>query len=124
MAKKINIEASGVKAEAELNGSITAEVIWKALPISGQVNLWGDEIYFSIPVKMGLEKGQGNVQLGDLGYWPTGAAFCIFFGETPVSRKGEIRPASPVTVFGKIIGDTVVFKKVSSGAEILISRTE
>lgn len=124
MTKKIMIKAGRIEAEAELNNSKTADVIWKALPIKGRANLWGDEIYFDIPVKIGLEKGQELVQIGDLGYWPTGMAFCIFFGETPVSRKGEIRPASAVTVFGKVSRDTTVFKSVTSGAEVLISKID
>jgi hypothetical protein len=123
MAKKIKIKVGQIEAEAELNDTKTAEAIWDALPIERPANLWGDEIYFAIPVKMGLEKGQEVVQIGDLGYWPTGAAFCIFFGETPMSRKGEIRPASAVTVLGKVTRDTAVFKKVSSGAKVLISNT-
>jgi hypothetical protein len=59
-----------------------------------------------------------------LGYWPDGNAFCIFFGPTPVSRGDEIRPASPVTVFGKVIGDATVFKKVAAGTEITIRSRE
>jgi hypothetical protein len=50
---------------------------------------------------MGLEKGQELVNTGDLGYWPPGKAFCIFFGPTQSAVEGEIRPASEVTVFGK-----------------------
>ncbi len=123
MAKKMMIRVGQIQAEAELNNTKTAEAIWEALPIEGRANLWGDEIYFAIPVKMELEKGQEVVQIGDLGYWPPGTAFCIFFGETPVSRRGEIRPASAVTVLGRVTSDTAVFKKVSSGAKVLISKT-
>ncbi len=124
MAKKITIKAGQIQAEAELNNTKTAQAIWEALPIERRANLWGDEIYFAVPVKMELEKGQEVVQIGDLGYWPPGTAFCIFFGETPVSRKGEIRPASAVTILGKVTSDTAVFKKVSSGANVLISKTD
>jgi hypothetical protein len=124
MAKKIMIKSGQIQAEAELNNTKTAQAVWEALPIETCANLWGDEIYFAIPVKMGLENGQEVVQIGDLGYWPSGTAFCIFFGETPVSRKGEIRPASAVTVLGKVTSDTAVFKKVSSGVKVLISKTD
>jgi hypothetical protein len=124
MAKKMMIRVGQIQVEAELNNTKTAEVIWEALPIEGRANLWGDEIYFAIPVKMGLEKGQEVVQIGDLGYWPPGTAFCIFFGETPVSHEGEIRPASAVTILGKVTSDAAVFKKVSSGANVLISKTD
>ncbi len=124
MGKKIRIIAGKVEAEAELNDTKTAQTIWEALPIEGRINLWGDEIYFSIPLSLGLEAGQELVSIGDLGYWPDGNAFCIFFGPTPVSRGDEIRPASPVTVFGKVIGDTTTFKKIAEGTEITIRSKE
>jgi uncharacterized protein len=124
MTKKIVIKIGPIEAEAELNNTRTAGAIWEALPIEKPANLWGDEIYFSIPVKAGLENGQEIVQTGDLGYWPPGTAFCIFFGQTPMSSEGEIRPASAVTVLGKITGDTEVFKKVASGAGVKITRKE
>ena len=122
MGRKIRIRAGTIEAAAELNDTRTAQAIWEALPIKGHVNLWGEEVYFSIPLSLELEAGQELVNVGDLGYWPQGNAFCIFFGPTPVSLGDEIRPASPVTVFGKVIGDATVFKQVASGVEITIRR--
>ena len=122
--KKIQIRAGAIETEAELNDTRTAQAIWEALPITGRANLWGNEIYFSIPVKLKLEAGQEVVNIGDLGYWPDGNAFCIFFGPTPVSQGDEIRPASPVTVFCKVIGDATVFKKVAPGTKITIRSRE
>jgi hypothetical protein len=122
--KKITITVEDIKMSAELNDSETARKIWEALPIEGSVNIWGDEIYFSISVNAGLENAKAVVSEGDLGYWPPGNAFCIFFGLTPASQGDEIRPASPVNIFGKIIGDPKVFKKVSSGAIIIIEKSE
>lgn len=118
MAKKIKIRVGGVEMEAGLNDSQTAEAIWKALPIKAQANTWGEEIYFSIPVKCEEEKAQEVVSLGDLGYWPPGTAFCIFFGRTPASQGEEIRPASPVNVVGKVLGNPKKFKHVRAGSEI------
>ena len=120
--RRIKITAGAVAANAVLNETVTADMIWDALPIEASANTWGDEIYFGIPVSAGEEAGQEVVDLGDLGYWPPGSAFCIFFGPTPMSRGDEIRPASPVTVVGKVRGDPTVFKQVSSGAPILIER--
>lgn len=122
--EKITITVKDVKMSAELNDSETAQKIWKALPIEGSVNTWGDEIYFSIPVNAGLENAKAVVSEGDLGYWPPGNAFCIFFGLTPASQGDEIRPASPVNIFGKVIGDPKAFKKVSSGAKIIVEKSE
>ena len=122
--KKITITVEDVKMDAELNDSETAQKIWEALPIEGRVNTWGDEIYFSIPVNTGLENAKAVVSEGDLGYWPPGNAFCIFFGPTPASQGDEIRPASPVNIFGMIIGDPKLFKKVRSGKKIIIEKVE
>jgi hypothetical protein len=124
MGNKIRITAGAIEAEAELNNTGTAQAIWQALPVKGRVSLWGDEIYFSIPVDLQLEAGQEVVSIGDLGYWPDGSAFCIFFGPTPASQRDEIRPASPVNVFGKIIGDATIFKKVAAGTRIAVRSRE
>ncbi len=122
--RKIEITAGDVQVQAELKETETAQAIWEALPITGRANIWGDEIYFSIPVRLGEEDPQAVVEMGDLGYWPPGSAFCIFFGPTPASRGDEIRPASPVNVFGKVIGDPKVFKKVKGGTEVVLERVE
>ena len=122
MGKRIRIKAGAIEAVAELNETKTAEAIWQALPIKGYGNRWGDEIYFSIPVSLEPEDAQELVSIGDLGYWPPGTAFCLFFGLTPMSKGQEVRPASPVNVFGKIIGDTSVLRQVASGTQITVDR--
>ena len=96
-------------------------MIWDALPIEASASTWGDEIYFGIPVAAGEEMGQEVVELGDLGYWPPGSAFCMFFGPTPMSRGDEIRPASPVTVNRTTcMAIPRHLKRVQSGAPVLI----
>jgi len=122
MERTIKIKAGDIEVAAELNSTKTAQAIWEALPIKGQANRWGDEIYFSIPLKLEEENAQELVGVGDLGYWPPGAALCLFFGPTPMSKGEEIRPASPVNVFGRIIGDASVLRQVASGTEITIER--
>jgi len=124
MAKRIKITAGEVEAFAELNSTNLAETIWEALPIEASASTWGDEIYFEIPVKAANEVPQETVEMGDLGYWPPGSAMCIFFGPTPMSRGDEIRPASPVTVWGKLEGDPTVFKSVAAGERVLVTRAE
>ncbi|MFQ5947045.1 MAG: cyclophilin-like fold protein [Anaerolineae bacterium] len=120
--RKIRIAVGSVEAQAELDGSKTAQAIWDALPLAAKAETWGDEIYFSIPVHLKEEAPKDVVGMGDLGYWPPGNAFCIFFGPTPASHGEEIRPASPVDVFGRIIGDPKIFKKVRAGATVRIER--
>lgn len=122
--RRIRITAGQVQAEAELNDTNTAQAIWDALPISASGGTWGDEIYFGIPVNVLLEQGQEVVELGDLGYWPPGHAFCIFYGPTPASRGKEIRPASAVTVVGRVLGDVTKFKGSRSGVAVRLERIE
>ena len=122
MARRILVKAGGVEVAAELKNTMTAQVVWEALPIKGYVNLWGDEIYFTVPIGLELENAQESVTIGDLGYWPQGPALCIFFGPTPISEGQEIRPASAVSVFGRVIGDTTVLRQVSSGTEIVLEK--
>jgi hypothetical protein len=120
MARVIRITAGAVSVEAALNDSATAAAIAAALPIEAKGETWGDEIYFDIGLTQPGESPQEVVALGDLGYWPPGRAFCIFFGPTPMSRGGEIRPASAVNVVGRIAGDPRVFTRVRAGTRVRI----
>jgi len=120
--RRIKITAGSVKADAVLDDSTTAQAVWDTLPLAIAGETWGDEIYFGIPVKAKPEAPRETVELGDLAYWPPGSAFCIFFGPTPMSRGAEIRPASAVNVFGRVVGDPKVFKKVAAGTTIRIER--
>jgi hypothetical protein len=120
MPHKIRITAGSVSVEAELNDSKTAAAIAAALPIQARGQTWGDEIYFDIGLALAAEGPREVVEMGDLGYWPPGQAFCIFFGPTPMSRGDEIRPASPVNVVGRVVSDPRSFKSVRSGARVTI----
>ena len=123
MKIKITTPSTGsVEATLTDENPATAKAVYDALPITGRANLWGDEIYFNIPVEADPENEKTVVELGDLAYWPPGSAFCIFFGLTPMSGGDEIRPASAVNVFGKIIGGPKVFKKVKGGETVTIEK--
>jgi hypothetical protein len=111
MPTNIVITAGSIRLEAELNDTFTAKAISNILPITAAANTWGDEIYFPMPITLELENGQEVVDLGDLGYWPPGGAFCIFYGPTPASQGDEIRPASAVTIIGKVQGDVTALKQ-------------
>ena len=124
MAKLI-IESGEIRLDAEFNDSETAMAVLDLLPITGTANVWGDEIYFSIPmhVEQSVDAKQ-EVEVGDLAFWPVGDAFCIFFGPTPVSTGDKPRAYSPVNVFGKILGDAGVLKKVSNGDQVRVFKGE
>ena len=124
MAHAIKIRVGEVELDAELNESETASKVLAELPIRSGFNTWGDEIYFQIPVTADPEDPQETVAVGDLGYWPPGKAFCIFYGPTPASEGDEIRPASPVNPIGRVLVGVEALKGVSRTDGILIEQGE
>lgn len=111
---KLKITVGDVSLSAMLNGSETAKAIFDTLPFESGYSMWGDEIYFPIPVELPLEDPKDVVEVGDLAFWPSGSCFCIFYGRTPASMGDKTMPASAVNVFGKIMGDLTVLKNISS----------
>ena len=122
---KITISAGDVSLTAELNDAPTARQIWEALPIEGTARTWGDEIYFEIPVMADQEPdARAEVEVGELGYWPVGHAFCIFFGPTPASTDERPQAYSPVNILGRVLGDATQFRAVQAGTQVQITRLE
>ncbi|MEM9027811.1 MAG: cyclophilin-like fold protein [Pseudomonadota bacterium] len=120
--RKISIRAADVVIEAVLRDTPTADAIWAALPITGRVNTWGDEIYFSIPVSCGREiDAKAVMEPGEIAYWPDGDAIAIGYGPTPISQGDEIRLASPSNVWADADGDVRAFADVPSGATVEVS---
>jgi len=119
----IKISTSNISLNTELNDSPTAKAIYEALPIESIAQRWGDEIYFSVPVKSELEpQARIDMAVGEIAYWPPGNAFCIFFGPTPASRSKQPRAASPVNPISKITGDAKQLRAVKDGDNIRIER--
>jgi hypothetical protein len=122
---RIVISSGDVSLAAELNDGPTARQIWEALPIDGRANIWGEEVYFDIPVVADQEPdARAEVEVGELGYWPVGHAFCIFFGPTPASVDDRPRAASPVNILGRVLGDATQFRAVRSGDGVRLERAE
>ena len=121
--KRISIKIDGNTYVAQLYDSPTAKIIYENLPISGHTTIWGEEIYFSIPVEIESEPdAREEVEVGELGFWPVGNAFCIFFGKTPVSTNDKPRAYSPVNVFGRITSDLSLLKTVPAGNEVIVEK--
>jgi hypothetical protein len=120
--KIITASAGTLTAELTDENPLTAEAIYDKLPIEGKANLWGDEIYFTIPVSMEAESPKPLVEVGDIAYWPPGKAICFFFGPTPASWDREIRPASPVNVFAHIENNARLLKLVHNGEKIRVEK--
>ncbi len=124
MPTDIVIIAGDQRLNGFLDDSPSARALADALPIDGHAQLWGDEIYFSVPQVVAEldESAAVVVNVGDLGYWPTGRALCIFFGLTPTSVPGEIRPASAVNRIGRVTDDPCCLKLVKEGAPVRVEK--
>lgn len=120
--RRIKITAGDVEVAAGLNDSPTANLVWAALPLKASGSVWGDEIYFRIPVQADEDNAVEVVDMGAVAYWPPGQALCLFFGRTPASMGDEIRAASGVNVLGAVEGDAAVLKSVRSGASIVVEK--
>jgi hypothetical protein len=91
--------------------------------MEGRANVWGDEIYFEIPVVAEqAPDARAEVEVGELGYWPVGHAFCVFFGPTPVSTDERPRAYSPVNILGQVLGDATQFRSVRNGELVRLRR--
>ena len=118
----IIITAGSVAIEAELNESATAHQVWEALPIEATASIWGDEVYFEIPVIAAqAPDARADLEVGELGYWPVGRAFCIFFGPTPASTGPRPRAYSPVNILGRVLGDATQLRAVRAGTRVQIA---
>lgn len=106
MKHLVLLDVAGSTITLELNDEFspkTVESFLESLPFTVNLNVWGEEIYSSSsPIKVPEENSKSPVELNDVAYWPTGKAICLFYGPTPIGKKGEITPASPVNVIGKI----------------------
>jgi len=129
MKKKILVSIPELEnITIELNDTIspkTCKSILDSLPFSVNAHLWGEEIYTDeSPISQAEENAKDLVDLNDVAYWPSGKAICLFFGSTPIGKKGEIKPYSPVNVVGKIIGsDKSVIKNFKEGTKITFQKS-
>ncbi len=125
MARHLTIRSEEAHLKVDLGGGRTAEEIWGCLPLEGSANLWGDEIYFEIPVSVEPEDGaRETVEVGDVCYWPQGEALCIFFGPTPASTDEKPRAASPVTIVGRVSEGLDDVERIESGETLRVEGVE
>lgn len=121
--RKVTMTIGDQTLEAELFDTPTADAIYEAAPFESSANTWGDEVYFSTPVKADLESDAREVmELGDMAYWPPANAIAIGYGRTPASQGDEIRLASACNVWGRALGDPKALKAVRGGASVKVEK--
>ena len=115
--RKLVITCRDFEVEVELLEKLcpnTCDAIWKALPFDTEVEIWKEEVYFEIPVKIPPENPTPKTTAGDVSYWPEGSGFCIFFGRS--------QPISPVNTFARIKSGVEKFKAARTGDRITVRR--
>ncbi|HEY3276555.1 MAG TPA: cyclophilin-like fold protein [Syntrophorhabdaceae bacterium] len=123
MTVPVTITIGKTSLRGELFDTACARSIAEILPIEKDINRWGDEFYFEIPISVGLDEGATTaVKVGDIGYWPPGAALAIFFGPTPLSTGEDPVPAGAVNMVGKILGRAEELRKEKGAAHIRIEK--
>jgi hypothetical protein len=122
MGLAVRISVGEVELEAELAETECARSIAEILPVTSPANLWGDEIFFEVPVVCNRdETATCDVDLGTIAYWPAGRAVCIFFGPTPMSTGRKPVPADRVNIIGHIVGDPLMLRRAKGASRITIS---
>ena len=123
--RTITITIGNISIRAELFDTPTADAIYAALPFDAGANTWGDEVYFSTPVHVGLEPDARDVvEAGELAFWVEGDSIAIGFGPTPISQGDEIRLAARTNIWEQALDDVYQLKSVSSGAAIHVQAGE
>tara|TARA_Y100001934_G_scaffold179193_1_gene211983 strand:+ start:1622 stop:1996 length:375 start_codon:yes stop_codon:yes gene_type:complete len=113
----------GTDYRGELNDSESAAAVAAALPLQGAASRWGDEYYWSIGIDADTaDDARATFGVGELGYWPPGDAFCIFFGQTPASSGDEPVMASAGNPIGWITDDVTALRGTAGGASIEVRR--
>lgn len=123
--RKLTVEIASIgPVEVVLTGENpgTAETVWANLPAESEASLWGDEIYFQMPFSHPAEDGREEVEVGDVAWWPSGSCLCIFFGPTPASDGDAPVAASPVNVFGRVLADPDLLRRVGHGDRIVVAQ--
>jgi hypothetical protein len=121
--RSIVITAGGVRLAATLRDTPTADAVWAALPLSATAQTWGEEVYFSVPVRAKLEADARDVmQPGEIAFWCEGSAIAIGYGRTPVSRGNEIRLVAPVNVWATAGGDVTALATVRAGVAVKVEK--
>lgn len=110
-----------ISLTAVLDDTPTSQKLIKVLPAESRVHTWGEEVYFSLPVKAGLEQDTREVvDPGTVCFWVEGSSLAIPFGPTPASKAGECRLVARVNILGKLESAPTLLKSVRDGERVRV----
>lgn len=118
---RLRISAGEIEFEVALVDSPTARQLVAAVPFESRVKTWGQEVYFSTPVRAALEPDARQVvEPGTVCFWTEGDSLVLPWGRTPISTDARPKLANPCNVLGRIVGDPGVLGAVSPGAKVRV----
>jgi len=79
--------------EADIFNSEIGSAFMAGLPYKISLTSWGDEVYGSLDLDLGMVAPVPKIQKGGLAYSQRGYYFCVFYGQ---------QPAWPVEYIGQI----------------------
>lgn len=121
--KKIRIKTNTTEIIAEINDTPTARALLDILPCQSRANTWGEEVYFSVPVKANLEADACQVvEPGTVCFWVEGNSVALPYGPTPISEGDECRLVSEVNILGRIKGDPQQLASILQDDKVTLER--
>jgi hypothetical protein len=107
---------------AELLETPTARAVLEAAPFEARAQTWGEEVYFTTPVSVKLEKDARQVvEPGTVCFWTEGDSLALPFGRTPISSDERPKLANPCNVLGKF-SDFDLLKKIRTGDKVRVEK--
>ena len=120
---KLRISAGSVQLEVVLKDTPTAKALLAVLPFESRAQTWGEEVYFTTPVRTKLEPDAKQiVEPGTVCFWTEGDALALPWGRTPISTDERPKLASRCNVLGRIDGNAADLQKIRSGEKITVSK--
>jgi len=118
---ELRLTSGDLEFKLELLDTPTARAILEAIPISSQVQTWGDEVYFKVPVQVELEDDAKDVvEAGEIAFWVEGNCIAIGYGPTPISQGNEIRLAAKTNIWAKACDDVTIMRVLNPGDRIIV----
>jgi hypothetical protein len=119
---RIRFDFGSLTLDAELKDTPTARAIAAALPITSSAQIWGEEVYFEVPVRIAREAtARAVVTPGEIAYWPEGHCIALGFGRTPISKGDETRLASPCNIFAGADGNVKTLARIGAGTKVVVT---
>ena len=121
--KKIVLKFKDKKLVLKLRDTLTADMIYDALPFTSRVKKWGEEIYFETPVNVEVDNNaRAVVEFGEIAFWNEGSAIAIGYGKTPVSKENEIRLISPCNIWADSNFEKSYIEKIKENEIVKIEK--